>query len=203
MLLARALAELCARDGYDEIDGDRITAGAGLSEGAFERNFVSKEECALAAVEMILADGMAEVGAAYSADRSEWESVLRALRSLLSLFASRPAAARVAFIGSRQELPPTALQGYKAGFSILTAMLDRLREQGLASGQPPSSARAAIGGGEALVRRTLAAGEAERLPEMLPDLVYAATVPFLGQEEALRLARQAVELAEREPRPLL
>jgi hypothetical protein len=46
------------------------------------------------------------------------------------------------------------------------------------------------------VRREIAAGRAERLPSMLPDLVYAGTVPFLGQEEALRLARRGQDLAQ-------
>jgi hypothetical protein len=45
-----------------------------------------------------------------------------------------------------------------------------------------------------VVRRELIAGRPESLPGLLPDFVYAATVPFLGQEEATRLARRGREL---------
>jgi hypothetical protein len=92
-------------------------------------------------------------------------------------------------------MPANAHQRYKSGFAILTAMLDRLRGEGEPGNNPPAkAARAAIGGGEALVRREIFQGRARRLPEVLPDLVYVATVPFLGQTEALRLSRQAGEV---------
>lgn len=127
---------------------------------------------------------------AYSADTSQLESTLAALDGLLHLFARRPALARLAFIDSRQSMPTAALQRYESGFAIVTAMLDRVREEGSGAGPSPSTAtRAAIGSGEALVRRELAAGRADRLPQLLPALVYGAGIPFLRQEEALRLAR--------------
>jgi AcrR family transcriptional regulator len=173
---------------------DLVAEAAGRSVEDFDRYFQSKEECALAAVDTILAAGMTVVSEAYSPDTSEWESALSALDALLDLFATRPALARLAFIDSRQAMPASALQRYESGFAILTAMLDRLREAGGELQPPPSSARAAIGGGEALVRRELAGRRPDRLPEILPDLVYGATVAFLGQEEALRLARQATAL---------
>jgi hypothetical protein len=157
--------------------------------------FLGEEEDALAAVDDILADAMATVAGAYGPDRSEWESVLVALRNLLDLFVERPESARLTFIEIRQSMPESAHQRYEAGFAILTAMLERLREQGgeTRSPPPPQAARAAIGGGEALIRRELVTGNATQLPAILSDLVYVATVPFLGQQEALRLARGRID----------
>lgn len=189
--LIETMAGCLAVHGYEATSVELVAGAAGCSAEDFDRYFKSKEECALAAVETILAAGMSTVSEAYSPDTSEWESALGALRALLGLFTARPAFARLAFIDSRQAMPASALQRYESGFAILTAMLDRLREAGDELQSPPSAARAAIGGGEALVRRELAAHRPDRLPRILPDVVYGATVAFLGQEQALRLAREA------------
>lgn len=197
--LIAATAALCAEDGYRALEEEAIAARAGVPWEEMGDLFPGgKEECALAAVDAILAAGMAAIGNGYSADRSEWESVLIALMKLLDLFADLPPYARLAFIESRQSMSPEALRRYQAGFSIMTAMLDRLRSESRGSAEVPgTAARAAIGGGEALIRRELASGRPNRLPSLLPSLVYAATVPFLGQREALRLVRQARMLLRR------
>jgi AcrR family transcriptional regulator len=191
------MARSCARRGFAETRIEDVLNDARLPREAFDRHFADKEACAMAAVEEILTVALAAVSRAYSADASEWESVLQTLRALLELFAARPALADLAFIHSRQMMPAVAYARYQSGFVLLNAMLDRLRVDQFGETEPPScAARAAIGGGEALVRREIAAGRAEQLPSVLPDLVYAGTVSFLGQEEALRLARRGRQLLE-------
>jgi hypothetical protein len=46
-----------------------------------------------------------------------------------------------------------------------------------------------MGGVATLITRRLNAGEAARLGELLPDLVELALAPYLGREEARRIAR--------------
>jgi len=196
-VLVESMARNCARRGYRETTIEDVLRDAHLPREVFDHHFPGKEDCAMAAVEEILTAALGAVSGAYSADASEWESVLQALRALLELFAARPALANFAFVHSRQMMPPAAYSHYESGFVLLNAMLDRLRADQVGEAEPPScAARAAIGGGEALVRREIAAGRAEQLPSVLPDLVYAGTVAFLGQEEALRLARRGRELLE-------
>lgn len=191
----RAMAESCMRRGYEETSIVDLLAQTGCSRAEFDRQFADKEHCAIAAVDAILSDGMATVSIAYSPDTSERESALRALYLLLCLFAEDPAFAGLAFIASRQAMPRRAEERYQSGFAILTAMLDRLRADSPEGEHlPRCTARAAIGGGEALVRSRLASGKGGELPEVLPDLIYSATVSFLGQEEALRLARKSRDL---------
>jgi hypothetical protein len=79
---------------------------------------------------------------------------------------------------------------------MLEAMLERGWNYSESKVQPAGAALGVLGGAQALVRRELAAGRAERLPLILPDCVYSATVPFLGQEVAMQLVRQARELVE-------
>ena len=74
-------------------------------------------------------------------------------------------------------------------------MLDQLRGYSGAETPAPSfAARGAVGGAEAIIRRELVAGRADRLPDLLPDIVYGALVPFMDQEEALRYTGLAEEL---------
>jgi AcrR family transcriptional regulator len=174
---------------------EEVAAEAGSSRDAFERIFGSKEACLLDLTEVVLSDTMAAFSGAYSLDASLRETTVQALRAMLELFAARPALAHLALIGSRQMMPASILAQYGVGFGVLNAMLGRLRSgEGNGLELPTGASRAAIGSAEALLRREIAEGRASDLPHLLPDFVYAATVPFLGQEEALKLVRRAREV---------
>jgi AcrR family transcriptional regulator len=190
----RAMSELCAEQGYEETTIEQVVARAGLPAESFASLFESKEACAAAAVNAILGEVMAVVSAAYSSDRSEWDSVLLGIKAILELMAAYPSFAHLAYIGSRQMCPARAREIYLAGVDVLTAALDRLWEYSEGDAQPPCASRGAFGAAEAVVRREITAGRAGELPRLLPDVIYGATVPFLGQEEALRLTRRAREL---------
>jgi hypothetical protein len=57
----------------------------------------------------------------------------------------------------------------------------------------PSAALASVAFGRAqlLVFHEVAAGRAERLPALAPNIVYLAIAPFAGHDEGLRQARLA------------
>ncbi len=63
-----------------------------------------------------------------------------------------------------------------------------------------SSPGIAFGRAQLLVFHEVAAGRAEQLPALVPDIVYLATAPFAGHEEGLRQARLAAESAAGGPR---
>jgi hypothetical protein len=50
--------------------------------------------------------------------------------------------------------------------------------------------RIAFGRAQVLIYSQITAGQAKRLPELLPEIVYIALLPFSGHEQALRQARQ-------------
>jgi hypothetical protein len=58
----------------------------------------------------------------------------------------------------------------------------------------PSAIVGALGGAELVMRGEIMAGRAERLPQLLPGFTYLATLPYLGDEEALRVSRRTEEL---------
>ena len=187
----RAMAELCAERGYRETTVEAVIERAGIERESFESMFKDgREGCLLAAENAILGEVMSVVAETYSADRSEWDSGIAGIRAILELMAANPSYANTGYIAVRQGGPQQAKEAYEAGITLIVAMIDRLREYGDGATRPPSSARAALGGAEALIRREIVSGRTAVVPRHLPEVVYAATVPFLGQEEALRLARR-------------
>ena len=190
-----AMAELCAELGYEETSIEQIVARAKVSVADFEELFGSdKEACGVAAENAILAEVLAAVGAGYSADRSEWDSVLLGVKAILELMAANPSYAYLGYVAARQMAPARVREVYESGHQMLRAMLERGWEYSEGGAQPAQTPVGVLGGAEAIIRREVVAGRAGELPRLLPDFVYGATVPFLGQEEALRLARRGREL---------
>jgi hypothetical protein len=185
------MAELCSERGYRETTFEAVLERAAVDPDSFAAMAAEgKEKCFLAAMNAILGEVVGAVGAAYSADRSEFDSGIAGVRAILELMAANPSYADIGYIAGPRTGPEQAKQVHETGLKVLVVMMDRLREYGETEAQPPDAARAALGGAEALIRREIVAGRLGQLPRHLPDIVYAATVPFLGQEEALRLARR-------------
>jgi AcrR family transcriptional regulator len=191
--LIDAMAGACAAKGYAATEIDDVLAATGVERSVFDRNFADKADCALAAVNEILAEIAHAAAAAFSPELADWEKLIHAVRALLELLAAQPSYARLACIEARSSMPQEAYERYTAGIRVLIAMLDRARDYAALS-VPASATRGAIGGAEFLVRRELIAGRAEHLPRLLPDIIYGTVVPFLDQHEALHYRELAKEL---------
>lgn len=190
--LIEVAVELCSALGYGEIELGAVAARAGVAAERAEEIFPGGLEEVLAAGEnAILVEVVQAVSRAYAPDRPEWESVIAGVRVVLEMMAAHPHFAYLGYIAARQMVPGQARSIYESGQAMLEAMLERGWNYSPRSAQPAKAALGVLGGAQALVRRELAAGRAERLPDLTADCVYIATVPFLGQQEALRLAREA------------
>lgn len=189
-----AMAESCATRGFGATTIADICKPAGVSRATFYELFKDKEDCFRAAMEVSLAEAMGRIVAVYSPDKPWATTVRDAAAAFLDLLASRPAFARMALV----EAPASgdrAYELYASGKRVLQSLLDRGREDPVEEEAIPSSAgRAALAGAESLIVGQILAGNTERLPELLPDIVYITTVPYLGQQEALRQSREAEKL---------
>jgi AcrR family transcriptional regulator len=192
--ILRAAAELCVVRGFEELSVEEIVERAGSDTETFHNLFESIEDCVAASVNALTAQVLSEVSGSYSADRSEWDSGILGMKAILELMAAHPSFAYLGYIVSRQTSPPRVQEVYRGATQMLRMMIERLWEYSELKRQPRLAAQAALGGCEAVVRREIVAGRTEQLPRLLPELVYGATVPFLGQGEAMRLARRAREL---------
>ncbi|HTT95503.1 MAG TPA: TetR/AcrR family transcriptional regulator [Solirubrobacterales bacterium] len=191
--LVAAMAATCAEHGYRAASVEDVLARTGLPRQAFDEHFADKAECAIAALDELLSETTQAVSRAQAPEFADWRRLLLATRALLELLAAQPSAARLALIEARTAMPAEAYDRYAAGIRVLVALLDRVRTYA-DGGAPASATRGAIGGAELLIRRELLAGREDRLPELLPDIIYGTVVPFLPQQEALRYAALAREL---------
>jgi AcrR family transcriptional regulator len=186
-----AMARACAAKGFGPTTIADICEPAGVSRATFYELFKDKEDCLQASMELSLADAMGRIVEVYSPDKP-WATMVRdATATFLDLLATRPDFARMALIeapaagGRSQEM-------YASGKRVLQALLDRGRNDPIEEQAIPSSAgRGALAAAESLIVGQILAGNTARLPELLPDIVYIVTIPYLGQDEALRQSREA------------
>jgi hypothetical protein len=86
--------------------------------------------------------------------------------------------------------------------SLVTTMRSSLERLAAAIGAPrsngglPAMVQSALDGVETVMRGELMRGNAERLPSLLPDLVFLVALSIVDQDEALRVSRRAAELIE-------
>lgn len=184
------IAECCAKRGLERTDTEDVCEAAGVSREAFEREFRDLDECLGAAMESVVAEASGALDGIAPPGRP-WATALRdGTAALLAAIAERPAFAHVALV----EAPAAGGRVATLRDSAREALLDfvELGRELAEPGVPASAARGALAGAEALVERTILAGEATRLEELTPEVTYMLAVPFLGVGEAGRLADGAI-----------
>jgi len=181
------MAYACAEKGYLATTVADVVRRAGVSRATFYALFRDKEDCFLAAYDAIAAEFIADALAAYRRP-GPWPARVRAaIEAMLAFGAERPAHARMALIEGLAA-GSGALERYQQLVRMVAAFADEGQEYA-ARDLPPRIGRAVVGGGLALVRVEIVAGRTERLPALLPDLLYTTLAPYLGHEEAMRETR--------------
>jgi AcrR family transcriptional regulator len=189
--LTAGMIAAVAEHGYHEATISQITAAAGVSRRTFYAYFSSKEECFFATYDIVVGH-LREAARAAAAEHADWPQQARArLAAVLDFFAANPDLARFALVA-----PSRAGNGIVARYRLAIA-----RALGdFTEGMPPPPAtrdpseavqQSLVGGIATVIVRKVEAGEGERLPELLPELLVLALTPFLGHEEALRVASQS------------
>jgi AcrR family transcriptional regulator len=186
-----ALVDSVAERGYNPTTVAHITKAASVSRRTFYEHFADKEACFLAAYEMV-ADHIRESMQAAAGAFEEWPQQVRAaLGTMLRFLAGEPDLARVCMI------EPIAAGGeiaarHRASMQGFVEILKAGRPEH--SGQrplPEATEATLVGGIVSLIVREINAGRTEQLEQLLPDLVELALAPYLGADEASRLARAA------------
>jgi AcrR family transcriptional regulator len=183
--LLNGVVEAVAEYGYNATTIAKITAAAKISRRTFYEYFEGKEDCFGAAYEMIEAHVRDSMLAAPGAGE-EWPDRVRARLAALLDVLSRDAAVSRCFL-----IEPLAAGGevtarYREAMQLLAATLRP---------EPPPTQldmevrdQVLIGGIATLIVRRLNSSGAAHLPELLPDLTELALAPYLGRQEAKRLA---------------
>lgn len=190
--LIAGLAAAVAAKGYAAVTLADVTREAKVSRRVFYENFEGKEECFLAAFEVVV-DHLRELVAAATAPLAGWPAqAIAATRVVLGFLAAEPDLARLCLLESRGAGPAVAAR-FDAALAELAAPLRRGRAERPAGERPlpDSTEDSVIGSLLSLVGRKVAAGEAARLADLLPECAEFVLAPYLGPAEATRLSRAA------------
>jgi AcrR family transcriptional regulator len=186
--LIAGFASAVAEHGYNAVTIAHITKAAAVSRRVFYANFESKEECFLAAFDVVVAH-IRELVAGAVESAPDWpRQAVAAAREVLAFLAAEPALARLCLVES-QTAGPVIVARFHATVRELVPPLERGR--GERSGErplPPNTEDSTIGALVSLAARKVAAGEAARLEDLLPDFTQFILSPYLGPDEAERLA---------------
>ncbi len=188
-----AMANECAEKGFGSVTIADVVGRARVSREAFYEQFRDKEDCFLAAYDAILGQFLGAVIAAYEQRELAWpERVRAAIQAILSFLAAEPSFTRMTMV-EVLAAGPQAHERYISAVRLIAALLDEGRAQTPNGAElPPRLATTLIGGAALAIREQVWAGRTEELERLEPDLLYTTLGPFIGQAEALRIARSAV-----------
>lgn len=180
----QAMIEVVAARGYPETRVVDVIGVAGVSRKTFYELFESKEDCFLAAYDVLLGNLLEEATAAFEVGSgSPWaERIAAALAALLAHLAAHPDEARFAIV-EVLAAGPKALARRDAALRQFTGFLEPGRSK--TSVELPGITSIAIAGGvNELLYSEILHGAVSRLPSRLPDLMFWVTLPYLGAEGA-------------------
>jgi AcrR family transcriptional regulator len=190
----QAMIDVVAERGYPETRVVDVIGVAGVSRKTFYELFDSKEDCFLAAYDVLLGNLLADAGEGFEArPGAPWgERVEGALRALLEHLAEHPQEARFAIV-EVLAAGPKALARRDAALRQFTGFLESGRSE--TSVELPGLISLALAGGiSELLYTEILHGAVSQLPSRLPDLMFWVTLPFLGPEAATA-ERERVRLA--------
>jgi AcrR family transcriptional regulator len=183
-----AVANLTAARGYAELKTEDIAEHAAVSLKAFYEHFLDKEDAFLVAYELGHAKAYASAERAYLA-AGDWQLGVRSgLAALFEFLAAEPSFAHLALVDALVATGRTAERA-NLGLDALARMLVPGLEQAPGeSPRAPVTIEAVAGGIFDLCLHYALQGRIEELPELVPSATYIALAPFLGSEEAARVA---------------
>jgi AcrR family transcriptional regulator len=189
--LIGAVIETVAESGFNPTTITQITEAAKLSRRTFYENFSNKEECFIAAYETSMAY-LRQATLEGAGSQEEWpQRVREGLAGLLAALSAHPDIARFVLIAPGGAGDEIAARHHQALRELLGALISA--PPGPPGPIEPSQTReqALAGGLSRLIVRELNRGEEEKLGELLSDVAELVLRPFLGNDEAVRVAREA------------
>lgn len=189
--LLEAMVRAAADKGYEATTVADVIAVAGVSRTTFYEMFSDKEDCFLAAYDAVVDVLVHAVTTAYRQHDGDWPARIHAgIAALAGLLADEAAIARLAMV-EVTAAGPAARQRYRDALDRFTPFLDEGRGHSKASRRvPATTSRLAIGGAAALIFDEVRAGRGPELRRLIPDLVFAVLMPFIGPVAAAREMRK-------------
>lgn len=197
--ILRAIGELVAERGYGDVTVELIVKRARVSYKTFYKHFSGKEECFVALFDRATSSAEEQIRERLEAKPLPWsEQVELALRTWIELIVADPTIAR-AVIVEAPAAGPGILERYDHTTKAFVPLFRAGRTLNPSGEELPATVEDALAGSVFWsAYQRLVVGEAESLPELLPELLELVLRTYLGKEEAARIAR-----GERASEPVL
>ncbi|HEX6687495.1 MAG TPA: TetR/AcrR family transcriptional regulator [Solirubrobacterales bacterium] len=189
-----AMVRMAAAKGYEATTVVDVVEFAGVPRETFDEMFAGKEDCFLEAYEAVFDVLVAHVTAAFEAAADEpWpEQIAAGLGALVDLLSIEADIARLAMV-EVTAAGDDARERYRAMLTRFTPFLEEGRTySGQGEELPADTARFAVGGATSMIFDEVRAGRGPELKRILPDLVFAVLMPYLGPEAAEDEMRRVV-----------
>jgi AcrR family transcriptional regulator len=194
----QAMIEVVSERSYPKTRVVDVISYAGVSRKTFYELFDSKEDCFLAAYDVLVGNLLGDTAEGFeSKPGSPWaERIAAGLGALLEHLAEHPDEARFAVV-EVLAAGPKALARRDAALRQFSGFLDAGRAE--TSVELPGITSLSLAGGvNELIYSEILHGSAANLPSRLPDLLFWVILPFLGTERAnAERDRVRLEMAER------
>jgi AcrR family transcriptional regulator len=187
--IVEALIEIAAERGYAETTIELITERAGIDRPAFARHFRSKYDCFLSAWQEMNEECMTEMLSAFNSEE-RWPDRLRAVAcEIVERLLNDPS--RAHFAVEVLAAGDSARARRDMTMRVIASLIDAGRNE---MEDPESvshtTAEALAGSAYGQVYAKVVRGQAEELPALVPQLMSAAVMPYLGIDAGLaELAR--------------
>jgi AcrR family transcriptional regulator len=180
-----AVGDVVSVVGYREMSVEDVIVTAGVSRRTFYEHFKNKEDAFLAAYDAVLMQLMSIVQGAIEGERSFSTRMGAGLRAFLDFLAREPGFARMCIVEALAAGPEAIARRNGAMTGFATLISDNARQIGTPLEPPPLTAETIVGGIYEVVYTRIVRGDIRQLPDLLPDLVYPALLPYEGKEAAL------------------
>lgn len=180
------MVRAAAAEGYEATAVDDVIEAAAVSRAAFDRMFAGKEACFLESYDAVIDVLLAHVSTAFESTVGQpWpDRVAAALRALVDLLSTESDIARMAMV-EVTAVGEDARIRYRAALGRFTYFLEEGRAFAPQGEElPADTARFAIGGATSMIFDEVRAGRGPELRRLLPDLVFAVLMPYLGPQAA-------------------
>ncbi len=186
-----AMIESCAEKTYAGTTITDIVSRAHISRTTFYKQFDDKHACFEAAIEFCIGKLQEVAATAHSGGDCPGDAARKAATAVVEALAARPGLAQM-LTGDAMAVNPKVIERYRR--ATVPALETLWSQNGDGVAEAHTDPRLAFGQAQVLILNQIATGKPERLPELLPEIVYLTVSPYGGHEEALRQSRLAGEI---------
>jgi AcrR family transcriptional regulator len=182
--IVEALIEVASERGYGETSIELILDRAGLDRPAFDRHFRGKYDCFLSTWQDLNEECLEQMVRAYNS-REDWPDRLRAVADEVVAALSRDPS-RASFGIEVLAAGDAARARRDMTMRVIASLIDAGRqEMDDPEAVPHTTAEALAGSAYGQIYSRVVRGDVEQLPALIPQLMSAAVMPYLGVEAAM------------------